>query len=109
MNNFDSLLNTVCDIETRSITQSSTTGQKVVTWTNKYRNIACRLDQASGGERYGEQQKLSFATHILFIGISYSIAVTDRIKIGTGYYDILNVANAGGHSHHQELSLQVVA
>lgn len=105
---FNSLLNTKCDIQYKIETQNTTTGQKVISYANRNVNVKCRLDEETGNEQWIQNEKIYKGSHILFLVTGLTILKTDRVKIGTTYYDILNIADAGGQGHHTELVLQVI-
>ena len=106
---FDSLLNKTCKIQELTNTQDSTTGQMVKSWTDKYINVKCRRDQASGGEFESDNSILKRATHIFFMRNNYTIAEgKNRIVFDGKNYNVLLVGDAGGHGHHFEIETELV-
>ena len=105
---FDNLLNLTCNIQRQSKTQSATTGEMVINYATVYTGIKCRLDEASGGVMFSNNQKLQRATHTLFLHYGKTIKETDKIVIGSSSYIVLLIKNAGGHNHHNELILEII-
>lgn len=101
------LLNTTCTIQQVTRAQNATTRQMVDTWANKYVNVKCRIDGAEGAEFVGANKVVEKATHIIFMPMQYKVTQgNNRIIINGEDYDILQVTNAGGQGHHQEIFVE---
>jgi head-tail adaptor len=104
---YSGLLNITCTVQELTEAQSAT-GKISQVWTDLITGVKCRLDTAYGRETLTTTGKFAVATHKLFIEYSTGLLdeKTNRIKIGTNYFDILMVADGGGQNHHFELLLQ---
>jgi len=106
---YTGLLNKFCSIQELTKTQDSETGQMIDSWAVKYNNVKCRLDQPTGTEIAAQGSILSQATHVLFIGINYTLtAGENRIVFDGKNYNILLIKNASGHDHHLEILLRIL-
>ena len=106
---FLGLLNSTCTIQLLTETQSAT-GKILQSWANSVTGVKCRLDTARGEEVMTATGKVRKATHTLFISHACGVLSekNNRIVCGGITFDILLVADAGGHSHHYELLLEKV-
>jgi hypothetical protein len=106
---FLGLLNNACTIQTLTETQSAT-GKIVQACANTTTDVKCRLDTAKGEEIQTNTGKVAKATHTLFIAHATGLLneKNNRIVCGGITFDILLVADAGGHTHHYELLLQKI-
>lgn len=110
---FRNLLIHSCTIQTRTVTQDTTSRERKETWANTYTEVKCRLDPKSSTTGVSSTVYTE-STHILFmLPISgYTITegknrfiVTDNIATRT--YTIDGVDNAGGKGHHLEIYLSI--
>lgn len=102
---FTGLLNTTVNVETQTRTRD-TYGTWTEAWSTKYSGMPCRVQPLSGSEQqiYGSERVV--ATHRIYCETDYSITEVNRIKHGSVYYNILFVANAAGHGHHQQIDVR---
>ncbi|MBA4406973.1 hypothetical protein C0389_06840 [bacterium] len=106
---FEGLLNKVCNIQKRTKTQDTNTGEIIESWANVYSGVACRLDESRGTEYIGQDTRLSRADHVLFLKKGYTLTTGEyRVIIDTTSYNILSIRDAGGQGHHIELELEII-
>ena len=80
-------------IEIQSSTATAdTTGQKIKTWSTDT-TIWAWVRPMSGREMMSAKQPVGEITHKITIRYDETIAVTNRIKFGTRYFDINFIAN----------------
>ena len=107
---FNGLLNKTCNFQKKTLTENAS-GQEVESWTTIFTNIKCRLDTAHGGKTSISQLEYEKVTHVLFIRIisGFNLTTGDyRVVIDNKNYEIILIADAGGHNHHLQLGLQKV-
>jgi head-tail adaptor len=105
---FDSLLNTTCEVQKRTLAQDAT-GQPIETWVMQSTGVRCRLNPISGGEKQGSNQLLGSATHTLFVKTNILPDTGEyRVLIDSVTYNVLLNKNAGGHNHHFEFLLEII-
>lgn len=89
-------------IEIENYTTTREGGQKVKTWTNRD-TIWAWIRPMSGREVMASQQAVGEITHKVTIRYHAAIAVTDRIKFGTRYFDINFIANYDERNEFMEI------
>jgi len=105
---FDSLLNNTCIIQERTKTQDSLTGDMIESWVNVYTNVKCRLNRNTGSEYIAQETKIASNDYTLFIAMGFMINTGEhRVIVDNKIYNITDINNAGGQSHHFELRLQI--
>lgn len=107
---FDSLLNTTCTIQSRTIAQD-TAGQEIETWADAVTSVACRLDPLGQERKEVPAVIWQEATNKLFLRNPSSVTLsvkTHRIVVGGISYEILWIPkyNNSTEVHHIELLLQ---
>lgn len=106
---FDSLLNTTCTIEVKTITQDAA-GQKTESWATAEAIVKCRLDAATGGLQVEPDAVYEAATHVIFMREPVTTVTTKdhRIDVAGVKYTILLVRNLYGqlNLNHLELLLE---
>lgn len=109
---FSSLLNRTCVIKERSVTQN-TFGEDVVTWTDKYTNVPCRMkfqrgrEIANAGRDKFKTNKYLLSHHVVIIPGSYTMDDDYRIVIENENYEII-MAEKDSHLHHWVISIKKI-
>jgi SPP1 family predicted phage head-tail adaptor len=106
---FRGLLNQRIVIETPTITQDDILAP-TRTWTPKYSNVKCRMEELSSDERLILGRQGTEATHRFFVLPGMTITNKERIRDGSTVYDIISVVDMRGRRkiHHTEIVANIM-
>lgn len=89
-------------IELQNYTTVRKGGQKVKTWST-YDTVWAWIRPMSGKEQLSAKQVTAEITHKVTIRYHATIAVTDKIKFGTRYFDINFIGNYDERNIYMEI------
>jgi len=104
---FNSLLNSVCDIETRGISQDSATGEHCEIWTLASGAVACRLRSRSQSEKLSGRLEYQEADYALYLAWQEVDTAQSRAVIGGRAYEIIGSSDMGSKSKYLCLYLRL--
>lgn len=106
---FNSLLNKLVTIQTRTVAYSAT-GAATKTYSNKATNVKCAIQPNTGKLATSESSEKLNITHLGFFLIGTSIIAGDKvIDADSNEYAVVRVFAAAGRGRHLEAGLELQA
>jgi len=105
---FGLLLNSVCDVEERTLSHSVCCGEQEESWSALYESLPCRLQNLTAEEKLGGNMQKRKATHKLYMEHRIINPELHRIVISGQTYNIVGFEDMGGASLYAALILEKV-
>ena len=95
---FSKLLNTTCDIQSKTESQGST-GELTASWSNKANDVPCRINSGKNASVSEDIGKRSLVAVKIYFEVDVDINEGDRIVTEDETYDVILVAQDSSADH----------
>ena len=95
---FSKLLNTTCDIQSKTESQGGT-GELSLSWSNKATDVACRINSSKSSNVSESIGKRSVVNVKVYFEITVDINEGDRIVTDDRIYDVITVSQDSSGDH----------
>lgn len=96
------------ECELHTLTKTTDSGGAVAESYSKLRDFRGRIRHLQGRERVINEKQGYEATHRLYCDKEPSLDLTDRVKNGTFWFDVISINHLNDEADHVEVDLKLV-